>query len=541
MTELDNVPVSEIEIVDNNARRFASYASVDVVDREGEVVPIDELKGVMPTIMSKGGNIMDSHSNKKVGNILNYVFTTKQVDGEKREALVILGEIDDKTQLDDQVWSAIKDGTYSGMSFGGAAEDTSLDLSYEEADQAVVLNGLEGYEFSVVETPANQESTMIAVNEMAKRYSPVAIAKSAGMVSDKEDKNKHVFHTSEEAEAVAEDLGISGSHEHEIEGTVYYMPGETHEDYEEAVKEDGGVTSDTSGASNNVFGEDVSPQFVLDLLFGEIPELGKELEQKVEELRKKYGDLNREQVGSCIEDKMEEGWEHDRAVAACLNMARSGDIGKVIESLKNRGVEYTKQGFVMPEQDENVETGEDASKDEEELSKEELKSKLKEELKDELVSELKEEMEDEDEEEEDMEEEEMSSDKQEDDDVTIGDFAELVAEEADVDIAEAKDALAPLFAQNDEGEKMDEDKIGEKVEEAVSKQFSELKKSLEVSETPRPNNSGKSVNKSESDDDDNDYEELLKSLADGETSLTRREKIDLFKEKMDKSGFTIKD
>ena len=140
-----------------------------------------------------------------------------------------------------------------------------------------------------------------------------------------------------------------------------------------------------------------------------------------------------------------------------------------------------------------------------------------------------------------MEEEEMSSDKQEDDDVTIGDFAELVAEEADVDIAEAKDALAPLFAQNDEGEKMDEDKIGEKVEEAVSKQFSELKKSLEVSETPRPNNSGKSVNKSESDDDDNDYEELLKSLADGETSLTRREKIDLFKEKMDKSGFTIKD
>ena len=46
-----------------------------------------------------------------------------------------------------------------------------------------------------------------------------------------------VFTTIEEAEARAEELGGSGTHEHEFDGEVVYMPFESHNEYEQAIEE----------------------------------------------------------------------------------------------------------------------------------------------------------------------------------------------------------------------------------------------------------------------------------------------------------------
>lgn len=46
-----------------------------------------------------------------------------------------------------------------------------------------------------------------------------------------------VFTTVDEAEARAEELGGSGTHEHEFDGEVVYMPFESHDEYEQAIEE----------------------------------------------------------------------------------------------------------------------------------------------------------------------------------------------------------------------------------------------------------------------------------------------------------------
>ena len=45
-----------------------------------------------------------------------------------------------------------------------------------------------------------------------------------------------VYTTEAEAEARAEELGGSGSHQHEVDGEVVYMPFESHEQYEDAME-----------------------------------------------------------------------------------------------------------------------------------------------------------------------------------------------------------------------------------------------------------------------------------------------------------------
>lgn len=156
----------ETEIFNKEDRIVKGWGSVEVIDRDGDYLPMSEFKKVMPVIMKRGGVIIDRHSNRVVGKILNYEFKNKETVEGSKEGVLLTYQIFKDYETDDLVWEAIKGGVYKGLSFGGR---NKLNISFKkDGINAIVLKGIEGFEFSVVDGMGNQESNNTHVNYFAK-------------------------------------------------------------------------------------------------------------------------------------------------------------------------------------------------------------------------------------------------------------------------------------------------------------------------------------------------------------------------------------
>ncbi|HDZ26532.1 MAG TPA: hypothetical protein ENH65_08515, partial [Candidatus Aminicenantes bacterium] len=158
--------IDEVEILNTDDRMFKSWGSVEVRDRENDLLPMDEFRKIMPVIMDRGGILMDRHSNRQVGKILNFVFKKKETPDGMKEGVLITGKIFKDYEHDDMVWQGIKDGVYKGLSFGG--RNKIKDVKFDKKGLTNILSKLEGFEFSLVPGMGNQEATMEQVNFLAK-------------------------------------------------------------------------------------------------------------------------------------------------------------------------------------------------------------------------------------------------------------------------------------------------------------------------------------------------------------------------------------
>lgn len=179
-----------MDVIDSDKRIFQSWGSAEVVDSDGEVIPISEFKKVMPIIMDRGGVLIDTHSNKPIGKILNYEYKDHPIA--KTEALLITAKIFTHYKSDDEVWEGIKSGKKKGLSFGGKVGKIKLNIKFKdytgENKNVDILKELEGYEFSVVDEPANPLATMTAVS-VAKGKEDI-ISKSGDGQMTKDDAKK---------------------------------------------------------------------------------------------------------------------------------------------------------------------------------------------------------------------------------------------------------------------------------------------------------------------------------------------------------------
>ncbi len=158
--------IDSLEILNEDDRIFKSWGTVEVVDKEDQLLPIDEFKKIMPTLMDRGGNITDRHSNKVIAKILNYEWLTKETPEGPKDGIYITGKVFKNYALDDMVWEGIKRGIYKGLSFGGM--NHQLDTIFEKGKPIEVVKQLEGFEFALVPGMGNQEATMDEVNYLAK-------------------------------------------------------------------------------------------------------------------------------------------------------------------------------------------------------------------------------------------------------------------------------------------------------------------------------------------------------------------------------------
>ena len=156
----------QFEILDEDKRIIAGWASTEVVDLHGDLVPIEEIRRGMYNLMARGGNILYGHSNKPVGRILEWDIRKHpevNVDG-----LWIVAQIYKDYPLDDVVWNMIKRGLLKGFSIGGQGKKAKAFVKGDRSKTVNVVHDLNLMEISIVPTPANPLATIEQVNYIAK-------------------------------------------------------------------------------------------------------------------------------------------------------------------------------------------------------------------------------------------------------------------------------------------------------------------------------------------------------------------------------------
>lgn len=164
--DVNPTQMDEVEILNTEDRMFKAWGSVEVRDRENDLLPMDEFRKIMPVIMKRGGILMDRHSNRQTGKLLNYEFKMKDTPEGPKLGVLLTGEIFRDYEHDDMVWEGIKNGIYKGLSFGG--RNKMKDVKFDKSGLTNILTKLEGFEFSLVPGMGNQEATMEEVNFLAK-------------------------------------------------------------------------------------------------------------------------------------------------------------------------------------------------------------------------------------------------------------------------------------------------------------------------------------------------------------------------------------
>ena len=159
----------DLKTVDSNRRLFEGVLTVEMKDRQGEITVRDELLKVLPIWIARGGPITDTHSNRVVGQGINFGSTCiTDSDGKSYPAITITGEIFKDYELDNEIWGAIKSGKYKGLSFGGATKSARTPIMQKDGSMAYSLKDLEQYEVAVCEEPAVPLALITQHNEVAK-------------------------------------------------------------------------------------------------------------------------------------------------------------------------------------------------------------------------------------------------------------------------------------------------------------------------------------------------------------------------------------
>lgn len=158
--------ISDIPSAD---RFFEGVLSAQVIDKQGEVTITDELLKVLPIWMASGAPISDTHSNRIVGQGINFAKTViKTPEGKEVPAIKIIGKIHNRGyELDNAIWNAIKSGDYKGLSFGGATRSGRVPVTID-GKMAYALKDLEQYEVAVCKDPAVPLAIITEFNALAK-------------------------------------------------------------------------------------------------------------------------------------------------------------------------------------------------------------------------------------------------------------------------------------------------------------------------------------------------------------------------------------
>jgi len=159
----------DLTAIESSRRLFEGVLTVEMKDRQGEITVRDELLKVLPIWIARGGPITDTHSNRVVGQGINFGSTTVTDEkGKSYPAITIQGEIYRDYELDDEIWNAIKSGKYKGLSFGGATKSNRTPIMQKDGSVAYSLKDLEQYEVAVCEEPAVPLALITQHNEIAK-------------------------------------------------------------------------------------------------------------------------------------------------------------------------------------------------------------------------------------------------------------------------------------------------------------------------------------------------------------------------------------
>ncbi len=143
--------------VDSQKHIIAGYASVEVVDRDSEIVKREALDKALSEYM-RNPIIRWMHKEEPIGKVLNAYVDEK--------GLYVEAYITDKTPEGKKAWSLIEDGIVKAFSIGGSVNNKEYTVT-KDGKHVGVITDLALREISVVDIPANPESFFEVISKIA--------------------------------------------------------------------------------------------------------------------------------------------------------------------------------------------------------------------------------------------------------------------------------------------------------------------------------------------------------------------------------------
>lgn len=161
-TEKDHIRLSmPINKVDKERRIVTGFATLDNLDRQGDVVPKE---ASLKAFESFRGNIREMHQPVAVGKVVSFKEDTYFDPQEKKfyNGIVVSAYVSKGAQ---DTWEKVLDGTLTGFSIGGEIHDAekvydeNLDKTYQ------VIKEYSLSELSLVDNPANQFANVFSIEK----------------------------------------------------------------------------------------------------------------------------------------------------------------------------------------------------------------------------------------------------------------------------------------------------------------------------------------------------------------------------------------
>lgn len=159
-----DVPCTSLILKDGKRRLIAGYASVEVIDKQNELVTISALRNAWDRLQAAGekyANINLEHSNITLGKIL-LKGTVEDSAGQKYwshvddKGLFVVAELRDDIEIADKVWQMANQHELNAFSIGGRA--LKKGLAKEGNRTFWKIDDLELYEITICKRGKNTES-----------------------------------------------------------------------------------------------------------------------------------------------------------------------------------------------------------------------------------------------------------------------------------------------------------------------------------------------------------------------------------------------
>jgi hypothetical protein len=115
-------------VVNAEDRLFKIWATVEVFDTQGQRVPIEIFKAVVPKLLSRTVPFHLEHTNKAVGEAVNYEFGMHPELN--AEGCLVTGKIYRGFQLDDEAWRGVQQNSLMASIGGQSSSNKPGDLDW---------------------------------------------------------------------------------------------------------------------------------------------------------------------------------------------------------------------------------------------------------------------------------------------------------------------------------------------------------------------------------------------------------------------------
>lgn len=161
-TESDHIRLSmPINKVDKERRIVSGFATLDNLDRQGDVVPAEASVRAFETFR---GNIREMHQPIAVGKVVSFKEDTYfDEDSQKFYSGIYVSAYVSKGAQD--TWEKVLDGTLTGFSIGGEIHDSEKVFDEKLGKTYQVIKEYSLSELSLVDNPANQFANVLSVQK----------------------------------------------------------------------------------------------------------------------------------------------------------------------------------------------------------------------------------------------------------------------------------------------------------------------------------------------------------------------------------------